>query len=367
MKRYALVLLLIATAAAANTPPEVTHVYAHQRPNSQLVDITYSVVDQDADLLTIRAYLLDGDGVMIMQCASVSGAVGGGVMPGSNRHIIWDAGADFPGQYGSDYTLRVVADDGQAPGGFVLINPGTFQMGSPEDEPGRVDGHEHLHTVTLTQGFYISQYEVTEAWWDDVMGSGSSTSQLPKTHVNWDMAVEFCNQLSIDEGLTPAYVIHGPDGDVTWNRDADGYRLPTEAEWEYACRAGSQAAFCNGPITHIYCDPLDPNLDEVGWYCGNRDYSDGPAEVGQKAPNSWGLHDMHGNLWEWVWDGFRSDYENLPQEDPVHDVGPGAFRVLRGGDWDYWDARHCRSAYRFHNYPDNEYYNIGFRPVRSAF
>ena len=131
------------------------------------------------------------------------------------------------------------------------------------------------------------------------------------------MAIEFCNQLSIDEGLTPAYVIHGTHGNVTWNREADGYRLPTEAEWEYACRAGSHEAFCNGPITHTDCSPVDPNLDEVGWYCGN---ASDRRDVGLKDPNSWGLYDMHGNLYEWVWDGYKYDYYNLPQEDPIHET-----------------------------------------------
>ena len=154
---------------------------------------------------------------------------------------------------------------------LILIPAGTFQMGSPPDEPGR-GPDETLHTVTLTQGFYIAPTEVTEKLWDKVMGSGASTSQLPKAYVTWDNAVAFCNQLSLKEDLTPAYVVNGIEGDVTWNRAANGYRLPTEAEWEYACRAGNQAAFCNGPITDIFtCDPLelDPKLDQVGWYCGN--------------------------------------------------------------------------------------------------
>ena len=247
---------------------------------------------------------------------------------------------------------------------MILIPAGTFQMGSPPDEPCR-EMDETLHTVTLTQGFYIAPTEVTEKLWDNVMGSGASTSQLPKGWVTWDDAIVFCNQLSLKENLTPAYVINGTDGDVTWNRAANGYRLPTEAEWEYACRAGNQAAFCNGPITDIdILDPqLDLNLDQVGWYLRN---SGGDLhDVGQKSPNAWGLYDMHGNVYEWVWDGYRPDYEDLPSEDPVYDVQRGNHRVIRGGRMSYF-AWACRSANR--HYYGRAYYCtpwIGFRPVRS--
>ncbi len=248
------------------------------------------------------------------------------------------------------------------PGDYVLIPPGAFTMGSPIDEPAH-DDHETLHAVTLTQGFYMATTEVTEEWWDVVMGSGATTSQLPRASLSWDDAVAFCNQLSLDEELTPAYVINGPNGDVTWNREANGYRLPTEAEWEYACRAGSQEALCNGPITSAGCEPLDPNLDQVGWYCGNSEYTD--IDVGQKNANAWGLHDMHGNIWEWVWDGYREDYQNLPADDPAYDAEPVTNRVLRGGSWNN-DSQHCRSALRHSAYPSRRHVRVGFRPVRSA-
>ena len=246
---------------------------------------------------------------------------------------------------------------------FVFIPAGIFTMGSPADEPGRFADRETQHQVTLTRGFYISKYEVTDSLWYEVMGGTPTTSQLPKGYVCWDMAVAFCNSLSDKEGLTRAYTIHGPYGDVTWDQGANGYRLPTEAEWEYTCRAGSEAAFANGPITNIYCDPLDPVLDQIGWYCGNS--GDTRHEVGQKQPNVWGLYDMHGNVWEWVWDGYRDDYENLNQTDPVHDVAPGAYRVVRGGGGSH-DAQSCRSAHRIYAFPDGTSDLLGLRPVRSA-
>jgi formylglycine-generating enzyme required for sulfatase activity len=254
-------------------------------------------------------------------------------------------------------------DDSAGPS-FVYIAPGTFTMGSPGDEPGRLS-NETQHSVTLTQGFYMSRYEVTEQWWSEVMGGGGTTSQLPKIFVSWDLAVQFCNALSLQDGLTPAYTIDGPDGNATWNQDANGYRLPTEAEWEYACRAGSTTAFANGPLTGgLNCSPLDPNLDAMGWYCGNNS-PDGHKEVGQKQANAWGLYDMHGNVLEWVWDGYRADYQNLPSVNPVHNVGPGAYRVLRGGVW-YNHARYCRSAFRYYDYPGYGSDDPGFRPARSA-
>jgi formylglycine-generating enzyme required for sulfatase activity len=245
---------------------------------------------------------------------------------------------------------------------FVHIQPGAFDMGSPPPEPGRDEELETLHTVTLTRGFYISKYEVTEVWWDEVMG-GSVTAHLPKNSVTWHDAVAFCNALSLQQGLAPAYTIDGGSGEVTWDRDADGYRLPTEAEWEYACRAGTQTAFSSGPILHTDCDPLDPSLDQVGWYCGNNTPS-GRKVVGQKRPNAWSLYDMHGNLSEWVWDGL-DPFDASPREDPVFDVGPGENRVWRGGYWGD-QAADCRAAERNGSNPGWSFFSRGFRPARSA-
>ena len=189
-----------------------------------------------------------------------------------------------------------------SPEGFVLVEAGTFTMGSPESELGR-STRETQHGVTLTRDFYLSAAETTQAQWLAVMGTNPSgfpgCDDCPVETVSWYDAVDYCNALSALEGLDPAYEVNGTD--VNWDPSANGYRLPTESEWEYACRAGTETAFYNGEIIDISCN--DPNLDQIGWYCGNRGAwyePDGrPAEVGQKLPNAWNLYDMTGNVFEW--------------------------------------------------------------------
>ena len=250
--------------------------------------------------------------------------------------------------------------DWEPPRGFVRIEAGTFTMGSPEDELGR-DVDEPQHEVTLTRDFYIAEMEVTQAQWVSVMGSNPSyfpgCDECPVDKVSWTGAVYYCNALSALEGLSPAYEINA--GIVTWDPEAHGYRLPTEAEWEYACRAGTTTAFYNGPIIESYCE--DPNMDEIGWYCGND--SNHTEEVGRKPPNPWGLYDMSGNLWEWCWD-WKDYYDVGPVVDPT---GPdsGTDRVFRGGSWSHY-ALHCRSASRHQGGVLYKVSTVGFRPAISA-
>jgi formylglycine-generating enzyme required for sulfatase activity len=211
----------------------------------------------------------------------------------------------------------------------------------------------------------MAKYEVTEELWYEVMGGTSTTSQLPKNFVSWDDAVEFCNKLSIRDGYTPVYTINGGNGNATWNHNADGYRLPTEAEWEYACRAATTMAFNND--TNCLSSDTEANYygEDPLEGCPDGVYREGRTEVGTFPPNDWGLYDMHGNLEEWVWDGYRFDYENLSSTDPVYDVGLGAQRVYRGGCY-YHGASSCRSAYRFGYYPANSVASYGFRICRNA-
>jgi len=213
--------------------------------------------------------------------------------------------------------------------------------------------------------------EVTQSEWT-ALGMANPSQfigpDLPVESVTWLQAVQYCNALSVNDGLTAAYDISGQQ--VDWNRSADGWRLPTEAEWEWLCRAESATTFANGPLTGRVCN-VDPNLDAMGWYCGS-DFEGVPGtkNVGMKASNDQGLYDMHGNVWEWCWDWF-GDYRSEDPEgdgvifDPVGSAG-GTQRVVRGGSW-YGGSEDCRSAKRGSRYPDSADNVVGLRVVRTDF
>jgi formylglycine-generating enzyme required for sulfatase activity len=233
---------------------------------------------------------------------------------------------------------------------MILVAPGTFMMGSPPSEPER-DDHELQHQVTLSRGFWLGKNEVTQRQWQAVMGNNPSKlkgEDFPVEKVNWYDCVIFCNALSELEGLTPAYRISGES--VTWIGSADGYRLPTEAEWEYACRAGTTGPFAG-------------DLDEMAIYALNSGRK--TRSVGTRKPNSWGFHDMHGNVLEWVWDRYMRDYGASWVFDPT---GPdeGLYRIERGGSWHY-NPRGCRSASRATDIPGARSNSVGFRLSRWIF
>ena len=227
---------------------------------------------------------------------------------------------------------------------MVWCPPGAFLMGSPEGELGRWDD-EVQHRVTLTKGFWMAKYELTQEQYKALMGSNPANFKGPKRpveQVSWDEAMAYCQKLNskFSSSLPSGYVI----------------TLPTEAQWEYACRAGTTSALNSGrELTSAigFCG----NLDQVAWYVGN---SGGQThEVGQKQANAWGLYDMHGNVWEWC-----SDWYGSYGGDATDPVGPstGSYRVNRGGSWLHY-ARLCRSACRYSYTPDFRNGNLGFRPV----
>jgi len=235
---------------------------------------------------------------------------------------------------------------------MVLIAGGKFTMGD-KDEPDAP-----LHEVSLSP-FYMDKYLVTQEQYERVMGDNPSRWKQPKNpveSVRWSDAVKFCNARSRLEGLEPCYSLE------TWecNFDANGYRLPTEAEWERACRAGAKTAYFFGDSA--------AQLADYAWF--DKNSGGHPQPVGQKKPNAWGLYDICGNLWQWCNDFYGVDYYGQsPQQDPR---GPkeGDTRVVRGGAWKF-SGDNCRCGYRYNENPGYVdvcfgYDIYGFRCVRSA-
>jgi formylglycine-generating enzyme required for sulfatase activity len=342
-----------ATTPRGNVPPALTDLSVTPEVGEPGTTFTFRVTytDGDGDLPSTAEVLIRGEAhPMELE----SGEVETGAVYAYSTTL--DRGSyDYAFRFDDGHGHLVVTRIVQGPWVGTI-----FQMGSPPDEPGR-DTDETLHTVVLTRNFWISDHEVTQEEYEAVMGTNPSRikdPQRPVENVTWFDAIAYCNARSLQEGLEPAYEIDGET--VTWNPDADGYRLPTEAEWEYACRAGTQTAFSGGPITEEYCG-LDPVLDALGWYCGNAEDTTHPVK--QKQPNAMGLYDMHGNVWEWCWDRYTED---LGAEVAVDPQGPttGAQRVIRGGSW-YYYARECRSASRAPYWPNSGDDIVGFRVART--
>ncbi len=245
---------------------------------------------------------------------------------------------------------------------MLWMPPGRFWMGSPEEEPKRSGNEGPQHLVQL-QGFFLAQTPITQAQWRQVAdwqpnkGEGAWNQKLnpdpshfkgdqrPVESVSWEDAMEFCRRLS--------------------QRTGRRYTLPSEAQWEYACRAGTTTPFyCGSTIS-----------TKLANYDGNEVYGDGAQEdsrqqttdVASFPANPWGLHDMHGNVWEWCADHWHGNYEGAPEdgnawfdEEAKDNENSMNARLLRGGSW-YYSPRGCRSAYRFRNHPVYRNYSIGFR------
>ncbi|MBN2056809.1 formylglycine-generating enzyme family protein [bacterium] len=261
---------------------------------------------------------------------------------------------------------------------FIQVSPGEFPMGSPPDEMCRA-GIEVRHSITLTMSFMIQRTEVTQAQWCELFEVNPAyflDPARPVEFVNWFEAVLYCNRRSVLEDLRPCYYSDEAftipfDGTppmgaspLFWDHAAPGYRLPTEAEWEYACRAGTDTPYNSGE-PNLDCQE-DPNLDPLGWYYFNSMVGvlNTTHEAGIKQANAWNLHDMHGNVWEWCWD-WDAPYPSDPVTDPF---GPdsGTLRILRGGAYDC-SAQSCRSAGRYSSWPAFRNCYTGFRPVRTIF
>lgn len=226
---------------------------------------------------------------------------------------------------------------------FISLAGGSFQM-------GQVGVSEPVHTVTLS-AFEMSETEVPQAQYKAVAGTNPSNftgnDTLPVETVTWWDAIKYCNQLSTKAGLNKCY----NETTGTCDFSKNGFRLPTEAEWEYACRAGTVTAFNTGDTEN--------DLARAGWYSPNSSSKTHPVK--QKTPNAWGLYDMHGNVWEWCNDWY-GDYTAGSATNPTG-VQTGSYRVLRGGSWGYF-VSYLRSAYRTFDTPEDKNVDIGFRVVR---
>lgn len=265
---------------------------------------------------------------------------------------------------------RLVALADVAPMTFVKLPGGTFEMGSPQAErerfkkldPDLIDSYfanERLHSVEVS-AFELAETEVTNAQWKAVMGTSPSdcdygcADNQPVQNVTWVMAVEYLNKLTAREntGLTACYEQTGDDW--AWNQGCTGYRLPTEAEWEYAARAETKTAYSFGD------DPA--KLREYAWFTENSGGKTHP--VGEKLPNQWELRDMHGNVWEWVWDRYGDNDNDKVTRDPRGQQN-GDSRVLRGGSFGYvpWGLR---SAFRLRVRPAYANVDDGFRCARGS-
>jgi formylglycine-generating enzyme required for sulfatase activity len=238
------------------------------------------------------------------------------------------------------------------PPGMVLVKGGTFFMGS---SGGRPYDEEPIHTVTL-RSFHMGKFEITREEWKAAMGTNPSLfkgDDHPVENVNWYDAIQYCNKRSEMEGLTPCY--SGKGDDITCNFDADGCRLPTEAEWEYACRGGTRSG--------NYQYSGSNNAAEVAWYEINSGFK--PHAVGQKKPNELGIYDMSGNLWEWCWEWYDKDYYKNSVSDNPRGPLSGKERSYRGGGC-CGRKQFLRSTARYTLHPTFKRFDMGFRVVKKA-
>jgi formylglycine-generating enzyme required for sulfatase activity len=320
-------MLMASVLVVEAVDPVVSKVRVSQRPGTHKVDIRYDVADADGDALWITVKVSDNGGTTYaVPAASFSGDFPLVIQPDSGKHIVWDAGADWGGKYSANMRFRLTADD-TLPQNMVWINPGTFTRGGSE--------------VTISRGFGMSKYEVTQAQYKAVMGSSPSRfkgDNNPVEMVTWHDVVAYCAKLTEKEKAAGRLPV------------GYEYRLPTEAEWEYACRAGTTTAFSFGDD--------ESKLGEYAWYGSNSGRTSHP--VGEKKPNGWGLYDMHGNVYEWCQDWYGA-YPGGSVTDP-QGAATGSYRVGRGGCW-FNDARFCRSEYRYSFEPGDRNGYVGFRPV----
>jgi formylglycine-generating enzyme required for sulfatase activity len=378
-------ILCALTSCLLAADPVVSNISAVQRAGTKLVDITYDVTADTPTVLVGLEISNDGGQTFTVPAVTTSGALGSAIPTGTGKVITWNAGVDWNGRPSSQLRFKVIADDL-----FRGIPAGSFTMGRTS---GDTDTNAPPVNVTVSQ-FYMGKNEVTKAEWDEVRawavnngytdlatGAGKASNH-PVHSVNWWDVIKWCNARSQKEGLTPCYTVSGSvmkTGTTapTVNWTANGYRLPTEAEWEKAARggvSGKRFPWGTDTISHAsanYYASAAYSYDASGSVfnfhpAASPDSTPFILPVGSFAANGYGLHDIAGNVWEWCWDWYGASTYVNNATDP-RGAASGSGRVLRGGSWrDYDGALCCRAAYRGSSTPSVTAYNYGFRVARSS-
>jgi sulfatase modifying factor 1 len=408
-KVIAVVFLTGITTASQAASPVVRNVSLEVGDGGKL-NIGYDVADEEGDELAISVRISIDGGASFLKPAQAltAGATAGypnvtfgaGETSLEGREIVWDATADLGEDFVGDLQVRVIATDGTepaaAPDGFSLIPAGEFQMGQADGKVNEVPVHG-----VFVSAFYMEQLEVSKSLWDSVYtwaldngydfenaGSGSADDH-PVQMVDWYDSTKWCNARSEMEGLTPSYYVDNTRGPNTVYRtgkldllasqvdwDANGYRLPTEAQWEKAARGGLEAKLFpwgdEGTGADLNFngsgDPFEagaPPTTPVGYYNGSQ------VPAGVDRANAFGLYDMTGNVWEWCWDWYTDFYYADPSATYPDTAGPDRSsmsltdRPLRGGAWTF-AANDARCAVRFCPRPDNQHPSYGIRCARGA-